>query len=426
MRNRKLLIKIVLFAVVLLLLFSLAAPVIFSQAAPRKENLLNGLKVLTWNEARSDKVTVRIRIHSGSAFDPQGKEGLMQLLADNLFPNEAAREFFVEDLGGGLEVIANYDFIQVNASAKADQFLTMLETVAAAVANPPIDRETTPKLKAALTARIKEMEAVPGYVADQAAAARLLGTFPYGRPQLGTEASVAKIEYADLVEARQRFLTADNATITVSGNFDRALAMRAIRRYFGSWLKADRRVPATFRQPEPPPAGVLTIPSPKPDEAAIRVVARGVARSDKDLAASQILAFILEARLRARVPAERASSVSVRNDSHLLPGVMFIRFAIPRGSSPDAGGRMEAADLLTKTLTDNVSEAEVQAARVELANKWKARDIEDFWLDNDTYRTTSVDADRNVFDAVTLTDVRAFAEKLRSAPTVTVLVNTPA
>ena len=36
-----------------------------------------------WSDARSDKVTVKIRVHAGSAFDPQGKEGAMQLLADN-------------------------------------------------------------------------------------------------------------------------------------------------------------------------------------------------------------------------------------------------------------------------------------------------------------------------------------------------------
>ena len=53
---------------------------------PQKEQLLNGLKVLMWPDSKADKVWVRIRIHAGSAFDPQGKEGVMQLLADNLFP----------------------------------------------------------------------------------------------------------------------------------------------------------------------------------------------------------------------------------------------------------------------------------------------------------------------------------------------------
>ena len=40
-----------------------------------------------WNVPKSDKVTVKVRVHSGSAFDPQQKEGVMRLLADNIFPD---------------------------------------------------------------------------------------------------------------------------------------------------------------------------------------------------------------------------------------------------------------------------------------------------------------------------------------------------
>ncbi|MBP7475972.1 MAG: insulinase family protein, partial [Pyrinomonadaceae bacterium] len=252
MKNKNLFVKIVFIAIIVLLLFSLVAPAIFSQTlpTPKKESLLNGLKVLMWNDAKADKVTVKIRIHAGSAFDPQGKEGVMQLLADNIFPNEAAKEFFIEDLGGSLEVVTNYDLIQINASSKPENFLTMLETLSTAVSNPGIDKETTAKLKASLIAKIKALEADPAYVADRTAAKRLFGTFPYGRPQFGTEASVKTIDFADLVDAKGRFLSADNATIAISGNFDRALGFRAIRRYFGGWLKSDKRVPSTFRQPD--------------------------------------------------------------------------------------------------------------------------------------------------------------------------------
>ena len=54
--------------------------------SPKQEKLLNGLKVLMWNDPAADKVSVKIRIHSGSAFDPQGKEGVMSCLAENIFP----------------------------------------------------------------------------------------------------------------------------------------------------------------------------------------------------------------------------------------------------------------------------------------------------------------------------------------------------
>src|SRR3954469_3951060 len=114
-----------------------AASCVFGQT-PRQEELLNGLKVLLWPDQKADKVTVRLRIHAGSAFDPQGKEGTMQMLADDLFPSEATREFFSEDLGGSLDIVTTYDYIQINASSKPDSFITMLETLSSAVANPAI------------------------------------------------------------------------------------------------------------------------------------------------------------------------------------------------------------------------------------------------------------------------------------------------
>src|SRR5215204_827537 len=70
---------------------------------PREEKLLNGLKLLMWNDPAATDVKVSIRIHSGAAFDPQGKEGVMKLLSENILPTPASREFFTEDLGGTLE-----------------------------------------------------------------------------------------------------------------------------------------------------------------------------------------------------------------------------------------------------------------------------------------------------------------------------------
>ncbi|MDQ3259096.1 MAG: hypothetical protein M3R15_35405 [Acidobacteriota bacterium] len=71
---------------------------------PRREQLLNGLKVLLWNRPGDAQVLLKLRIHSGAAFDLDGKEGLMALLGDALFPDSATRQYVTEDLGGKLVV----------------------------------------------------------------------------------------------------------------------------------------------------------------------------------------------------------------------------------------------------------------------------------------------------------------------------------
>lgn len=393
-------------------------------ASPKRETLLNGLKVLMWNDLKADKVSVKVRIHAGSSFDPQGKEGAMQLLADNIFPNKTIREFFTEDLGGSLDVTTNYDYIQIDATSEPANILSMLETLSTAISNPTIDKETTAKLKTELITRIKNLESDPAYIADQVAAKRLFGTFPYGRPQMGTEDSVKKLDFADLIDAKQRFLTADNATIAVSGNFDRPLVFKAIRRYFGGWLKSDKRVPSTFRQPDDPPTSLLNVASPNEDVSAIRFVARGTSRSDKNLAAANILANILEARLKSRVPSAFAEKVFARNESYILPGALIIGFSAGKNDIGGGNGKVEATELVTKALADAITEAEYSQARAKLSSDWTKRASELFWLDVDTYKTTSADADRKIYDAVTLADVRAFSDQFKSSPMAAVLVNT--
>lgn len=426
MKNKKLFQKIVLIALAVAVLLALVAPAIFSQtpAAPKQEKLLNGLKVLMWPDAKADKVYVKVRIHSGSAFDPQGREGVMQLLADNIFPNEVSREFFTDDLGGNLEVITNYDFIQINASSTPENFLTMLETVATAVSNPAIDKETTVKLRNALLAKVNAIESDPAYVADQAVAKRLFGTFPYGRPQLGTPATLQKIDFADLIDAMGRFLTADNATIAVSGNFDRTLGFRAIRRYFGGWLKSDKKVPATFRQPDDPQQELLIIDSPVPDRYEIRFATRGAARNDVDYAATHIFDMIVEQRLKS--PSQRRPE-AVFHDFHMLPGSLTFGFGEPRAADAELKSRTDK--LVRNALAAPVTEMEFAMARRTLTAAWEIGEMSDsatLWLDQDTFKTESVAREKEKVSAVSLGDVQRVQKKLQKQPMVSVLVSKPA
>jgi predicted Zn-dependent peptidase len=392
--------------------------------APKQEKLLNGLKLLLWSDAKADKVAVKIRIHSGSAFDPQEKEGLMQMLADNLFPNEASREFFKEDLGGDLQIITNYDYIQINASSTPGGFLTMLETIASAVSNPSIDKETTAKLRAALLAKVATLETDPSYVADQAVAKRLFGTFPYGRPQYGTAESLKRIELGDLIEAKNRFLTADNATITISGNFDKSIGFKAMRRYFGGWLKADKKVPATFRQPDDLDTKELRIEMPglKEQQYYSRWAKFAPARNDKDYYSMILFGWI---RIGQRCP-ERGVY-----QANLLRGSYTDRqdgqWNLYNGPCPlpllmiaPKSGAIEA------TITQQSFDAAKSSLLVSMRNLLSTQSgISDLWLDVDTYKLISADDEVRNLNAVSFTDVLRVVKEFANSQAVNVVVMPP-
>lgn len=375
------------------------------------------MKVLIWNDPSASSVSVKVRIHSGSAFDPQGKEGLMAMLAENFFPNDGTKEFFKDDLGGSLSVTANYDFIQVNASSKTEEFLTMLEAVATAVSNPPIDKDSATKLRDKRLERLKALEKDPAYVADAAVAKRLFGTFPYGRPELGTADSVSKITFADLLEAKQRFLGADNATVSISGNIDSALAFRATRRYFGSWLKSDKIAPSTFRQPDDPDTKMATIVAEGGGESLMRFAFRGFARNDKDYAASAILTFILEDRLKQNLAANKEKA-TVRHCAHILPGIVV--FGLPMQVGSDVPGNLPTL-LLSKAITND----EFSSAKARITSAYNGIPVDEFWLNADTFKLTSAADDLKSRDAVTLSDVQRVAERLVKNPVVAITLTVP-
>lgn len=400
-----------LFKKLLLLTLTLtAAGAVFAQK-PRQENLLNGLKVLLWSNPASDKVTVKIRVHSGSAFDPQEKEGVAKLLSDAIFPNSASREFFADDLGGSLDITSNYDFIQITATAKSSEFLSMLETLAAAVSDPVINKETLTALKTEHLAKLAEIERDPVYLADRAAAKRLFGTFPYGRPEMGTPTSIQKIDFVDLRFAKDRFFSADNATIAISGNFDSNLAFRAVRRYFGDWLKADKKIPSTFKQPDEPDTAPSELPAGADiTRAHVRYAMRGLARNDKDHAAAEILSRVLDARFKA----QRGPEASVTHNAHILPGSIVFR-TIGEGRTDR---KVVAASFSA------ITNEEFQKAKAEMITANAKSAADEIWLDADTYKFAVPDATQ-AFQNATLADVQRVADRLSKNPMVSVTAQPP-
>ncbi len=409
-----------------LFIFSVTAIISAAQAqnfpSPRENKLLNGTKLLVWSDAKADKVTVKIRVHSGSAFDPLGKEGVMQLLSDILFPTASTKEFFIEDLNGSFEIFTNYDYIQINASGDSDKFLTILETLAPVVTNPSINKETTEKVRVALLAKVQELEKNPSYIADQAVAKRLLGNFPYGRPQLGGSESLAKIDFADLLTAEQRFFTADNATITISGNVNADFALRATKRLFGGWLKSDKKVPATFAQPETPQKNINILDSPAQNKSEFRFAVRGLARNDKDFYASQILELVLKNRLEKL---EGANSF-VRQEKHILPGLFVFGVSNWKlGMIKKVGGAISLPDIdgyQTNLLKDAIIQPEFDKARAEYSEIFNKTDRIDFWLDAETFKLTPVKTEWQNAQSVTIADVQRVLVRLQKESAATVLV----
>ncbi len=380
---------------------------------PEREQLLNGLKVVLWLRPGDANVLLKLRINSGAAFDLAGKEGTMALLGDVLFPDPATREYVTEQLAGQLKVSTNYDGIDVVISGKASEFERIVELLRGALVMTQLTPENIARVR---DARIKQLSEKPSSVADiadRAIAARLFGNFPYGRSLGGNLESASKIDRADLMLARERFLNADNAMLVVIGGVTKLRAMRTLRQLIGPWQKSDRMVPATFRQPSAPDARVLLLNQTGATSAEIRLALRGLARSDRDAAAATLLAQIVRARWQAAVPA--LSSTFVRHEAHALPGSFLMGASAPSASASMA---IAAAQRILQVLAQNgPTIAEVESARLGMLTEINRRATQpestaDLWLDIETYKLASANAQASAVSSLTVGDLQRVAARL--------------
>ncbi len=347
----------------------------------------------------------------------------MKLLSESFFPTEGSRSYFVDELGGSFDVTCNYDYVQFDFTARNENLIDLVETVAQAMANPILDKESTPELKRSLLVKLREAEKDPAYIADRAVARRLFGTFPYGRPVMGDETSLANIDFADLIFARERLFTADNATFAVSGNVDPALVYRAARRYFGAWLKADKKVPSTFRQPDAPTSGMPVFESPVANTSEFRFAARSLARNDPDFYASKILQKIIEMRFQKR----EGQNGFVRNDPRVLAGSYVFGVSgwnLGRIKKEGSTIALPVTDgYQNEYLKDAVSQDEFDTVNRMWIAAFRPDNIAELWLDADTYKLTGpVPKEELNAKSVKLADVQRVLEKLRKEPFAFVLV----
>lgn len=383
---------------------------------PDRDQLLNGLKVVFWQQPGDANVLVKLRIHSGSAFDLAGKAGTMALLGDALFPDAATREYVTEQLGGKLEVSTDFDRIDVTISGKASEFERIVDLLRAAVVATQLTPENVSRLRESRIKKLSETPASAADLAERAIAARLFGNFPYGRTPGGTVESLSKVERADLMLARQRFLNADNATLVVIGGIDKSRTLRALRQLIGPWQKSDRTVPATFRQPLPPDARVLVVNQAGATSAEIRLAVRGLAYSDRDTPAASLLAQIVRARWQTAAP--DLSATFARHEPHALPGAFVLGASAPNASVSKA---LAAAQQILRALAQNGPTAvELEAAINRRPSQPDS--FADRWLDIDTYKLAAK-TDADPITSLTVADLQRVAVRLfKDASVATILV----
>jgi len=381
---------------------------------PEHARLLNGLRVLIWSRPGDQDVLLKLRVHSGAAFDLAGKAGSMALLGDILFPDATAREYFTE-MQGRLNVSTDYDSLTITMQGRAHEYERIVEILRTALVTTQLTPENVAKVRDGRIKVLKETSISPPMLADRAIAARLFGDYPYGRPSAGSVESLERVERADLIFARERFLSPNNATLTIIGGIQTNRAMRALRQLLGVWRKSEKLVPATFKQPAVPDPRTLIVNAPADQSVEVRLAVRGLSRQDADAPAAAVLAVVARQRWTRLIPELARSPVYVRHGALALPGIFVM------GASVDtvlAGKTLSSAKEVMQSLASSpVTVVELEQAKNELVtlagNQLAKPDgVADAWLDGDTYGLSSVAERMRALSGVTAADIQRVATRL--------------
>ena len=410
---------------VILLCSALAATSLHAQTPtqPEREQLLNGLRVLFFLKPGNPEVTLKLRINSGAAFDLSGKSGQMALLGDLLFPDPATVDYFTGEMGGKLGVSVTYDSITITMVGKAEQLENIVEVLRNALLATQFTPEVVTKMREARVKLLRDTSIVPAEVADRAIAARLYGDFPYGRPAAGSPEDVARVDRADMMQARERFLNSNNATLAIIGGVTKPRAMKTLRQLLGPWRKSEQIVPTTFRQPNPPDTRTLIINAPGPT-VELRLAVRGVSRTDTDFSIAMVLARVAQHRWQATGPELSKQPVFVRSDAYVLPGAFVMGAAVTELSVADS--LANARKVIDSLMTTAATAAELDRAKNELAGELsttlaKPDALADPWLDADTYRLSAPQDQIASIRAVTASDIQRVANRLFNKTMVSVV-----
>ncbi|MEK7833044.1 MAG: pitrilysin family protein [Acidobacteriota bacterium] len=384
----------------------------------RRDNLLNGLQIVTLDRQEDSTVKCDLIIRGGAMFDLTGKTGMAVLTQESLMIVNPRVKEELESLGAKIDWGVTWDTTWFHVEAPANNFGTALEIVARLLVVENVRPDAFKKAQEARIAKVKERKLSAAEQADAAFLKAIYGEHPYGHNTEGDAISLAGIKQGDAYDFFRRFYIANNASAVVTGNISQERVMQVFKVLFGGWVKS-QIVPATFRQPmQTIQLKLVKVPVPDAANVELRGGLIGVKHSDADFLVTQAIAHLLATRLNR----ESGIGFAIKSEPRILSGPLYFSASATSIQAQEFSRRAtEAFSSLTKSA---VSAIELAAAKSALAGDYSARPIEQNLRDIEMFllpRNLPVEVGKKI-EAISAADIQRVAKRLLDANALTVVV----
>ncbi|NBO65882.1 MAG: insulinase family protein, partial [Acidobacteria bacterium] len=386
----------------------------------RRNSLLNGLQIVTYDRPGEPTIKCEIIIRVGSMFDSVGKSGLVALTQRTLLAVNPQLRGEIESLQSKIEWGVDTDKTWFRLESPPATFEAALEILSRLLVVETIRLDAFKRAQEEQLIRIKE-QLSPAARADEAFYVAVYGDYPYGRNVIGNELMVSNLRQGDVYDIFQRFYLANNASVILSGNVAPERTLRAFKYFFGAWSKG-AATPPTFRQPvQVPTPRFVRIDDQRSAEVEVRAGLQGVKYTSPEFQAVQLLAEVLLQRWRVGAPPPTAALPIMAEPRVLAGPILFSARVVPT-----------EVEAVTKRLSEGFSslaaippsEQELASARSALISRLDSRTVEEWLSEIEAFalpRNFPLQIRPRIGNA-TPSDLQILAKRLTDANALTVVV----
>ena len=269
--------------------------------------LANGMRLLVVEHHELPLADFVLLVRTGHEADPPKHVGLAALTAAMLDEGAGGRNALqIADqaayLGVQLGTGSSWDLSQVTLHAPTAQLDSALALFADVALRPAFPEKDLDRIRQERITNIIQNRDRPTVIADQAYASLVFGgEHPYGRPTIGTEASLKQITRGDVTRFYDTYYRPNNATLIVVGDVAAADVERRVNALFSKWQRKDVPKADYGRVPGGHATTVYLVDKPGAAQSSFRIGTIGVARSTADYFPIQVMNTILGGSFTSRL-----------------------------------------------------------------------------------------------------------------------------
>jgi predicted Zn-dependent peptidase len=269
-------------------------PLKFNLPQTQRVVLNNGIVLYILEDHELPLVNINALIRTGTMYDPEGKEGVADLVAYVMRTGGTAKlesaeiDSRLDFMAASATITMSLDSAQVGFSVLHNDLDKGLDLLAQIIIQPAFEQKKLELAKELKKEDLRRLKDDPQRLAFREFNRLIYRGDPRGR--FASTKSVSNIERADLTAFHRRFFQPNNIMFAVTGDITKEQAIDKIRHYFGSW-KAESSLVQMALPPQHSNTGLYYINKEIPQSTIISGQF-AVSKTDADFYAFTVFDFI--------------------------------------------------------------------------------------------------------------------------------------